>query len=135
MTVKEYSRLKEPYKKEGYLKYRPYASVQRALDNEDIRAYRSEDNELIGYVWVNNLKRKCVSRIEEIVCTKRGFGHIILKEAIAMCKHERIELHVVADNERAIECYKRNGFVEESREEGKVPIITMVYAPEGEWGR
>ena len=86
---------------------------------------------IIGYLWLENLKKKPLSRIYEICSARKGLGRKLIEMAVAKRQHPTLQLYVVDYNENAISFYKHMGFVEVERESGKnVNNITMEYRPD-----
>lgn len=124
MTPKELYKFKEEFIDKGFLNYLPYPSVQRALDEGNIHCV-FEGEELVGYVWLINLTRKPLSRVEEIISKRKGVGTLLMQWAKEHAKHSTIELKVAKHNDNAISFYKKQGFVIES--EQKNNLYRMVY--------
>ena len=109
--------------------YLPYLRLQKAYDKGQIHIHRNESGEICGYLWLNDMKKKQVSRIEEICSVKRGLGSEMIEWAKSHAQFPVLELKVVDFNKHAFEFYQKRGFVEVSREEGKnINNITMQYA-------
>lgn len=125
--IRDFDKLKTPFKKQGFLNYMPYPHIQRGIDSGCyIAEYDGE--ELVGFVWWRDLKKKDVSYIEEIVSVRKGLGTSLLKRAIERTKNNVVVLKVADHNERAIAFYKKNGFSETSRTtDKKINLITMSY--------
>lgn len=108
--------------------YLPVPKLQQALQEGNIHIERNEQGEIVGYLWLENLKKKPISRIEEICSVQRGLGTQLIQRAIEQRIHHTLELKVVEYNSNAIAFYHHRGFVEVSREHGKsINNITMHY--------
>lgn len=114
--------------KQGFIMYLPIPRIQQALDAGNIHIECNEQGEIVGYLWLENLKRKPISRIEEICSVQQGLGTKLMQRAIEQRKHQTLELKVVDYNDKAIKFYTHRGFVEVNRENGKkINNITMRY--------
>lgn len=109
--------------------YIPFPHLQQALDSGEIHVHRDADTgAIIGYLWLKDLKKKPVTKIEEIVSVRHGLGSEMIDWAKRHARHPVIELKVVDYNTAAIEFYQKRGFREVSRETGKkINNITMQY--------
>lgn len=127
----ELMEFRKQFIKKKFIMYLPTPKLQTALDKGNIHIERDESGKIIGYLWLENLKKKPISRIEEICSVRRGLGTRLIKMAIEEKTNPTLELKVVDYNDNAIKFYKHRGFVEVGRETGKsVNNITMNYAGE-----
>ena len=53
------------------LMYYPYPRVKQAIAQKEIKIWRNDNGEIEGYIWLKNLKRKRISRVEEIYSKKK----------------------------------------------------------------
>lgn len=125
----ELNEFRAPYIKDRLIAYEHYPKIKESLANGDIHIERDPDTgEIAGYLWMQNLKRKPISRIYEIVSARKGLGRKLVERAVAVKKQPTLQLYVVDYNTNAIEFYQHMGFVEVERETGKkVNNITMEY--------
>lgn len=131
-VMRELNDLRKPYMKDKLIAYEHYGKIKEAIASGDIHIERDpETNAIIGYLWLENLKKKPLSRIYEICSARKGLGRKLIELAVAKRQHPTLQLHVVDYNENAISFYKHMGFVEVERESGKnVNNITMEYRPD-----
>ena len=125
----ELNEFRAPYIKERLIAYEHYPKIKECIANGDIHLERDADTgKIIGYLWMQDLKRKPISRIYEIVSARKGLGRKLVERAVAVKKQPTLQLYVVDYNTNAIEFYQHMGFVEVERETGKkVNNITMEY--------
>ena len=130
--MRELNDFRKPYMKDRLIAYEHYGKIKEALMTGDIHIERDPDtNEIIGYLWLENLKKKPLSRIYEICSARKGLGRKLVEYAIENRTHDTLQLYVVDYNDNAISFYKHMGFVEVERETGKkINNITMEYRPE-----
>ena len=130
--MRELNDFRKPYMKDKLIAYEHYGKIKEAIASGDIHIERDpETNAIIGYLWLENLKKKPLSRIYEICSARKGLGRKLIELAIAKRQHPTLQLYVVDYNENAISFYKHMGFVEVERESGKnVNNITMEYRPD-----
>lgn len=106
--------------------YIPFPRLSQALHKGEIHIHRNEAGDIVGYIWLNNLKKKPISRIEEICSTQHGLGSEMIDWAKNNAANPVLELKVVDFNENAIKFYQHRGFNEVERENGKnINNITM----------
>ena len=127
--MKELNDFRKPYMKERLIAYEHYGRIKECIANGDIHIERDpETGEIIGYLWMENLKKKPISRIYEICSARKGLGRKLIEKAVRERVHQTLQLYVVDYNENAISFYKHMGFVEVERETGKkINNITMEY--------
>ena len=125
----ELNEFRAPYIKERLIAYEHYPKIKECIANGDIHLERDADTgKIIGYLWMQDLKRKPISRIYEIVSARKGLGRKLVERAVSVKKQPTLQLYVVDYNTNAIEFYQHMGFVEVERETGKkVNNITMEY--------
>ena len=130
--MRELNDFRKPYMKDKLIAYEHYGKIKEAIASGDIHIERDpETNAIIGYLWLENLKKKPLSRIYEICSARKGLGRKLIEMAVAKRQHPTLQLYVVDYNENAISFYKHMGFVEIDRESGKnVNNITMEYRPD-----
>lgn len=130
--MRELNDFRKPYMKDRLIAYEHYGKIKEALMTGDIHIERDPDtNEIIGYLWLENLKKKPLSRIYEICSARKGLGRKLVEYAIENRTHDTLQLYVVDYNDNAISFYKHMGFVEVERETGKkINNITMEYRPD-----
>lgn len=130
--MKELNEFRKPYMKDKLIAYEHYGKIKECIANGDIHIERDpETNAIIGYLWLENLKKKPLSRIYEICSARKGLGRKLIELAVRKRVHPTLQLYVVDYNENAISFYKHMGFVEVERETGKkVNNITMEYRPD-----
>ena len=130
--MRELNDFRKPYMKDKLIAYEHYGKIKEAIASGDIHIERDpETNAIIGYLWLENLKKKPLSRIYEICSARKGLGRKLIELAVAKRQHPTLQLYVVDYNENAISFYKHMGFVEIDRESGKnVNNITMEYRPD-----
>lgn len=130
--MRELNDFRKPYMKDKLIAYEHYGKIKEAIASGDIHIERDpETNAIIGYLWLENLKKKPLSRIYEICSARKGLGRKLIEMAVAKRQHPTLQLYVVDYNENAISFYKHMGFVEVERESGKnVNNITMEYRPD-----
>ncbi len=130
--MRELNDFRKPYMKDKLIAYEHYGKIKEAIASGDIHIERDpETNAIIGYLWLENLKKKPLSRIYEICSARKGLGRKLIELAVAKRQHPTLQLYVVDYNENAISFYKHMGFVEVERESGKnVNNITMEYRPD-----
>jgi len=130
--MKELNDFRKPYMKDKLIAYEHYGKIKEAIASGDIHIERDpETNAIIGYLWLENLKKKPLSRIYEICSCRKGLGRKLIELAVEKRKHPTLQLYVVDYNDNAISFYKHMGFVEVDRETGKnVNNITMEYRPD-----
>lgn len=131
-VMRELNDFRKPYMKDKLIAYEHYGKIKEAIASGDIHIERDpETNAIIGYLWLENLKKKPLSRIYEICSARKGLGRKLIELAVAKRQHPTLQLYVVDYNENAISFYKHMGFVEVERESGKnVNNITMEYRPD-----
>lgn len=128
-VIKDLIKFREQFIKKKFIMYLPYLKLQKAYDKGQIHIHRDESGEICGYLWLNNMPKLQVSRIEEICSVKRGLGSEMIEWAKSHAQFPVLELKVVDFNKHAYDFYLKRGFVEVSREEGKnINNITMHYA-------
>lgn len=127
--MKELVEFRKPYQKEGLIAYEHYPKIKQAIKDGDIYIERNpETGKIDGYLWMENLKKKPLSRIYEICSARKGLGRKLVELALQKKKHPTLQLWVVDFNDNAINFYKHLGFVEVERETGKkVNNLTMEY--------
>lgn len=127
----EFNNFRKPYMSQGLIAYERYPHIKDCLQSGDIHIIRSDDtNEIIGYLWMQDLKKKPLSRIYEIVSGRKGVGRQLIELALRIKKQPTLQLYVLDYNTNAIEFYKHMGFVEVERETGNSNgknNITMEY--------
>ncbi len=130
--MRELNDFRKPYMKEKLIAYEHYGKIKECLASGDIHIERDpETQKIIGYVWLENLKKKPLSRIYEICSARKGLGRKLIEYAVRKRQHPTLQLYVVDYNENAISFYQHMGFVEVERETGKkVNNITMEYRPD-----
>lgn len=130
--MRELNDFRKPYMKEKLIAYEHYGKIKECLASGDIHIERDpETQKIIGYVWLENLKKKPLSRIYEICSARKGLGRKLIEYAVRKRQHPTLQLYVVDYNENAISFYQHMGFVEVEREKGKkVNNITMEYRPD-----
>lgn len=130
--MRELNDFRKPYMKEKLIAYEHYGKIKECLASGDIHIERDpETQKIIGYVWLENLKKKPLSRIYEICSARKGLGRKLIEYAVRNRQHPTLQLYVVDYNENAISFYQHMGFVEVERETGKkVNNITMEYRPD-----
>lgn len=128
-VIKDLIKFREQFIKKKFIMYLPYPRIQKAYDKGQIHIHRNDSGEICGYLWLNNMPKLQVSRIEEICSVKRGLGSEMIEWAKSHAQFPVLELKVVDFNKHAYDFYLKRGFVEVSREEGKnINNITMHYA-------
>ena len=93
--------------------YEAKKDIEKALRKGSINIIRDDvTNCIIGYVWiVNDIKCK-VSRIHEIVSSRKGIGRKLIDYAIKNRQYERLELICYENNTHALSVYRHCGFIE-----------------------
>ena len=128
-VIKDLIKFREQFIKKKVIMYLPYPCIQKAYDKGQIHIHRNESGEICGYLWLNDISKLQVSRIEEICSVKRGLGSEMIEWAKSHAQFPVLELKVVDFNKHAYDFYLKHGFVEVSREKGKnINNITMHYA-------
>lgn len=128
-VIKDLIKFREQFIKKKVIMYLPYPRIQKAYDKGEIHIHRNESGEICGYLWLNDMSKLQVSRIEEICSVKRGLGSEMIEWAKSHAQFPVLELKVVDFNKHAYDFYLKHGFVEVSREKGKnINNITMHYA-------
>ena len=103
---------RKTYRGNGQL-YESTENIAKALAKGQIHIIRDDNDKfIIGYVWVENLVQKKVSRIHEIVSARKGTGRRLIDFAVKTRKHKRLELICYEENTHALEVYRHCGFVE-----------------------
>lgn len=127
--MKELVEFRKPYIAKKLIAYEHYPKIKDAIAKGDIHIERNPETGAIdGYLWLENLKKKPLSRIYEICSARKGLGRELIERAIRTRKHDTLQLYVVDYNSNAIGFYNHLGFVEVERETGKkVNNITMEY--------
>ena len=129
--LSEINHFRTPYMSKGLVAYERYPHIKECLKDGDIHIERDEHTgEIIGYLWMQDLKKKPLSRIYEIISNRKGLGRKLIEKAIAIKKQPTLQLYVLDYNTNAIEFYKHMGFVEVERETGQPKgknNITMEY--------
>lgn len=127
--MKELVEFRKPYIAKKLIAYEHYPKIKDALAKGDIHIERNPETGAIdGYLWLENLKKKPISRIYEICSARKGLGRELIERAIRTRKHDTLQLYVVDYNSNAIGFYEHLGFVEVEREtDKKVNNITMEY--------
>lgn len=127
--MKELVEFRKPYIAKKLIAYEHYPKIKDAIAKGDIHIERNPETGAIdGYLWLENLKKKPLSRIYEICSARKGLGRELIERAIRTRKHDTLQLYVVDYNSNAIGFYEHLGFVEVERETGKkVNNITMEY--------
>ena len=127
--MKELVEFRKPYIAKKLIAYEHYPKIKDAIAKGDIYIERNPETGAIdGYLWLENLKKKPLSRIYEICSARKGLGRELIERAIRTRKHDTLQLYVVDYNSNAIGFYEHLGFVEVERETGKkVNNITMEY--------
>lgn len=129
--LSEINHFRTPYMSKGLVAYERYPHIKECLKDGDIHIERDEQTgEIIGYLWMQDLKKKPLSRIYEIISNRKGLGRKLIEKAIAIKKQPTLQLYVLDYNTNAIEFYKHMGFVEVERETGQPKgknNITMEY--------
>lgn len=129
--LREVNEFRNPYMSKHLVAYERYPHIKECLEKGDIHIHRDpETNKIIGYVWMQDLKKKPLSRIYEIISARKGLGRQLIEEALRLRKHDTLQLYVLDYNTNAIEFYKHMGFVEVDRETGQENgknNITMEY--------
>lgn len=127
--MKELVEFRKPYIAKKLIAYEHYPKIKDAIAKGDIHIERNPETGAIdGYLWLENLKKKPLSRIYEICSARKGLGRELIERAIRTRKHDTLQLYVVDYNSNAIGFYKHLGFLEVERETGKkVNNITMEY--------
>ncbi len=126
----ELQKFRKPYQEDGVIAYELYPHMRGCLESGDIHIHRNAEGAIEGYLWMQDLKRKPLSRIYEIVSNRKGLGREMIEEALRIKKHDTLQLYVLDTNENAISFYKHMGFVEVDREKGNANgknNITMEY--------
>lgn len=127
----EINHFRTPYMSKGLIAYERYPHIKECLKDGDIHIERDEQTgEIIGYLWMQDLKKKPLSRIYEIISNRKGLGRKLIEKALAIKKQPTLQLYVLEYNTNAIEFYKHLGFVEVERETGQPKgknNITMEY--------
>ena len=129
--MKELNSFRKPFMKARFICYEPYVKVKEAIEKGHIHIERDQvTNEIVGYLWLENLKRKPLSRIHEICSVRSGIGRKLIELAVEKKTNDTLQLRVVDFNDNAIGFYQHMGFVEVERETGKtINNITMEYRP------
>lgn len=129
--LKEVNHFRTPYMSKGLVAYERYQHIKECLQNGDIHILRDDyTNEIIGYLWMQDLKKKPLSRIYEIISNRKGVGRQLIEMALRIKKNATLQLYVLDYNKNAIEFYKHMGFIEIERETGQPNgknNITMEY--------
>lgn len=127
--MKELVEFRKPYIAKKLIAYEHYPKIKDAIAKGDIHIERNPETGAIdGYLWLENLKKKPISRIYEICSARKGLGRELIERAIRTRKHDTLQLYVVDYNSNAIGFYEHLGFVEVEREtDKKVNNITMEY--------
>lgn len=127
--MKELVEFRKPYIAKKLIAYEHYPKIKDAIAKGDIYIERNPETGAIdGYLWLENLKKKPISRIYELCSARKGLGRELIERAIRTRKHDTLQLYVVDYNSNAIGFYEHLGFVEVERETGKkVNNITMEY--------
>lgn len=128
-VMKELVEFRKPYIAEKLIAYEHYPKIKEAIAKGDIYIERNaETGKIEGYLWLENLKKKPLSRIYEICSARKGLGRELIERAIRTRRHPTLQLYVVDYNTNAKGFYEHLGFVEVERETGKkVNNITMEY--------
>ena len=127
--MKELVEFRKPYIAKKLIAYEHYPKIKDAIAKGDIYIERNPETGAIdGYLWLENLKKKPISRIYELCSARKGLGRELIERAIRTRKHDTLQLYVVDYNSNAIGFYEHLGFVEVERETGKkVNNNTMEY--------
>lgn len=125
----ELQEFRKQFIKQGFIGYEHYPKILESIESGDIHIVRSpETGEIDGYLWMQDLKKKPLSRIYEICSNRKGLGRELIELALRVKKNEKLQLYVLDTNENAISFYQYMGFVEIERETGKnINNITMEY--------
>ena len=129
-VLRELGEFRKPYMQQKLVSYERYPAIKEAILRGDLHIERDETGAIIGELWMQNLKTKKLSRIYEIISSRKGLGRKLIEKAVAEKKHDKLQLFVVDYNQNAIDFYVHMGFVEVERETGKkINNITMEYRP------
>lgn len=127
----EINHFRTPFMSQGLVAYERYPHIKECLQKGDIHIVRADDTgEIIGYLWMQDLKKKPLSRVYEIISNRKGVGRQLIEMALRIKKNPTLQLYVLDYNTNAIEFYKHMGFVEVERETGQPKgknNITMEY--------
>ena len=127
----EINHFRTPFMSQGLVAYERYPHIKECLRKGDIHIVRADDTgEIIGYLWMQDLKKKPLSRVYEIISNRKGVGRQLIEMALRIKKNPTLQLYVLDYNTNAIEFYKHMGFVEVERETGQPKgknNITMEY--------
>ncbi len=127
----ELQKFREPFHAQGFIAYELYPHMKECLEKGDIHIHRDPDTGAIdGYLWMQDLKKKPLSRVYELVSNRKGLGRELIEMAVRIKKQPTLQLYVLDTNENAISFYQHMGFVEVERETGNANgknNITMEY--------
>lgn len=125
----ELQNYRTPFISQGFIGYELYPHMLECLKKGDIHIHRNPDTGAIdGYLWMQDLKKKPISRVYELCSSRKGLGRELIEMALRIKKHDTLHLWVLDTNENAISFYNHMGFVEIERETGKKKNnLTMEY--------
>mgnify|MGYP006272337213 CR=1 FL=1 len=108
----------------------PMFSGDAAYDKGWVRmAVNAETDEILGFTCVRHKTRSPETMLYFIIVDPdkegRGIGQRLMADLEEQTPHRRIALKVMKDNERAIEFYRKLGYVVESEDEYKGEGLLM----------
>ncbi len=115
--------LRKPCVKDKQIMYLQGGIIKEALENKHMVGIFDND-ELVAYVWFKNMPRKKVTKIEEIISTKKGLGRELVELVISQAEYPKLILECVKEN-TATDFYKKLNFKVVDEKDGKVPVYVF----------
>lgn len=109
LDMPELIQFRKPFIKDKFIMYLSGAIIQDAVDKQRLYLLK-KDGKIKAYLWLNNMQRKQVCKIEEICSTIIGGGTKFMQFAEQQSKFKTMYLEVVDYNENAINFYKNKGY-------------------------
>lgn len=89
---------------------------------------RTKTIEMMGYIALNMKLGTIDTLLIKSKFRVRGLGELLLKWALQIfrnLRYERVTLEVLNNNEKAINLYKKHGFIELSKKNAKTNIMVV----------
>ena len=109
---------RKQYVKQKFIMYLNTAILDNAVAKGQIHIALTPEGAICGYVWINNMPRKEVSKIEEICSSLPGTGSALLAHAESLSVFSEIVLEVVDFNHNARVFYEKKGYTVSGEKKG-----------------